>query len=1480
MKKPSLFSSTKYRFWQGLLFLLMMSFKMNGQTCVSEKLTVRMISFSYSGTDIGGPDIRVIGTAAIGATTGTSACFGVDNIATFPVVPQPEFIVSAPVTCGATLPVVTVSYNAHEDNSIPSNCNVNSILGETLQQSALNIPVDISTIRSLPSHSITKSVVVGSGSTQWTVVFEVVWDNVVSICGVNAMPNDSKGYVNASAMNTAGGTEGCTSFQINPGTTFSQYATVKSDQYGTLGVVQYLSTTTTPATCSSNTRASRTGTEKLYLKDPVTGLCSGAIIPKTATGTNSGSFNPEWTNLTPNTDYIIFLTTTVDAGCTQYSNSCINYYGIPPMFPAGSVYNDDGKSNGTAGNCVREGGEDASTIPSGLFAKLKLNSSASASQAVAVQANGSFAFSGTIATGTYTVFLDNNSTLSDVTSTLPTNWSGTASWTGTITAGVLAPAFTGFCLKDVVLGPCSGNHYVQWSQNPWTTGSLTKNITLGGGLTMNTTITNPNGILAPNYPQMYAGIPGVLIQSNSSAKSITWTSVFNQKVSGVSFSIYDVDRIGTLRELVDIKGYNGAMVVNPIITKSLASFVTGSGTQVSGTINNIPTYSPYAKANISFNGPIDRIEINYRNNYNLSLPRPALLLVSDFSIYCPVAVNTPDQIALAKAAPTGNFLKGDTVTYTFRFNNAGTVAKTVDFNDVLPAGFTWVAGSYISPLTSTPNAYGGTNTFSMTGVSVPVGVTTFTIDAIANGAIGVNNNQASFTTNGNTYQSDDPNITGTANPTPVTLVAPPPPAPITMVKSIDVATVSQTGEVEFTYAFNNTNASAITVDFTDDLQPDSVRFKSASLVKTGASGGTDNAYANTGYLSITGLSIPAGSSTIKVKALMNSQALGTYENYASIIPKSGGFRQTPINSNSVNWTVLDPTLCVGNHYLQWSSTPWTAGSLTNATNLGGGLTMNTTILNPDNILTSGYPKMFADIPSLLIQTNSASKSITWSSTFTQKVSSLSFSIYDVDNVGTLKELLDIKGYNGATVVTPIITKPLPSSVVIAGTQISGTINNEPTYTPFAKANVAFNQPIDKVEINYRNNKNVFYPRPALLLVSDFSIYCPSPVTSPDEIDLTKAAPTGNFYKGDTLTYTFRFNNGGSAAKTVDFTDVLPSGFTWVANSHITPLTTTPNAYGGTNTFTMTGVSVPVGITTFTIDAIANGAIGVSNNQASFTTNGNTYQSDNPNTATAADATPVTLIAPPPMAPITVAKSVDLSSVPSTGEVKFTYTFNNTNASAITVDFSDDLQPDSVRFKPASLVKTGATGGTDNAYANIGYLSIAGLSIPAGSSTVSVIASMSGQPSGTYANRASILPTSGGFRQIPINSNNINWTVTSGLTFANPPASALNATPSEAKTGNAATELTPSGGTGPYNYSSGASDPACVAPVAATGGIIPVTVTPTGSYTYTAPATPGMYYYCIKVCDSTPSTPICSVKVYQISVAATCTEVGGAIPGLK
>jgi len=66
----------------------------------------------------------------------------------------------------------------------------------------------------------------------------------------------------------------------------------------------------------------------------------------------------------------------------------------------------------------------------------------------------------------------------------------------------------------------------------------------------------------------------------------------------------------------------------------------------------------------------------------------------------------------------------------------------------------------------------------------------------------------------------------------------------------------------------------------------------------------------------------------------------------------------------------------------------------------------------------------------------------------------------------------------------------------------------------------------------------------------------------------------------------------------------------------------------------------------------------------------------------------------------------------------------------------------------------------------------------------------------------------------------------------------------------------------------------------------LTVASGGSYSVTAPAAPGTYYYFIKVCDSSP-TPVCITKTYTLSVAApaavgvldcTTAQITGIVAG--
>jgi hypothetical protein len=115
-----------------------------------------------------------------------------------------------------------------------------------------------------------------------------------------------------------------------------------------------------------------------------------------------------------------------------------------------------------------------------------------------------------------------------------------------------------------------------------------------------------------------------------------------------------------------------------------------------------------------------------------------------------------------------------------------------------------------------------------------------------------------------------------------------------------------------------------------------------------------------------------------------------------------------------------------------------------------------------------------------------------------------------------------------------------------------------------------------------------------------------------------------------------------------------------------------------------------------------------------------------------------------------------------------------------------------------------------------------------------------------------------------------------LTLANPNPSNQNVTPGGTGTGNASTDLVPTGGNQPYNYSqdTGAT---CIAPPGATTLPNPVTVnSSTGVYSFMAPNTSGTYYFCIKVCDATTPTQLCKTATYQVVVQNGCAAFAGSL----
>ncbi|MEZ4985235.1 MAG: CUB domain-containing protein [Saprospiraceae bacterium] len=143
-----------------------------------------------------------------------------------------------------------------------------------------------------------------------------------SFCDCTTPDCPAGGYPDASSVQFAD----CETFSPTlTNQTFTTCHVVTSDDNGFLGVVQSVGMSPPFGACADNILASRTAS--LFAMSG--GSCSGGAIPPTvANGGNSATFNPEWSGLSPNTDYVICITITIGSGCSV-NQVCVDYYGEP-----------------------------------------------------------------------------------------------------------------------------------------------------------------------------------------------------------------------------------------------------------------------------------------------------------------------------------------------------------------------------------------------------------------------------------------------------------------------------------------------------------------------------------------------------------------------------------------------------------------------------------------------------------------------------------------------------------------------------------------------------------------------------------------------------------------------------------------------------------------------------------------------------------------------------------------------------------------------------------------------------------------------------------------------------------------------------------------------------------------------------------------------------------------------------------------------
>ncbi len=436
--------------------------------------------------------------------------------------------------------------------------------------------------------------------------------------------------------------------------------------------------------------------------------------------------------------------------------------------------------------------------------------------------------------------------------------------------------------------------------NWWYWGTRSKSYNLGDGLNAQVSIDDSsnkilygntpayNPPLTPNpttgyypvnygnhlYIPRYDGNPTSTITTK--IKLVDATNVA-MPANGVSFKIKDIDGWWWGKDNVKVYGKLGGSIVNPkLSTNKLYTNVTiTQPNQGKGSIYPWD-WTVLGDMYVNFDSPVDEIYVEHTKDNLFSFKVFNDIAIGGLDIQCKAPepeVVTPDNVYLFKEVSPKTARAGEAFTYKFTFKNFNCTDKVVSFTDALPSGMVWKDSTLATTMTiGSTSAYGGSANLNLTSLVVPTGTSYMYAEAVAS-TTGVQNNQASFTVNGNTYQSDEPSIAGAANATPVTIIAAPQVANLTLTKSVNKTSSPQNGTIEYTLSVKNNGAATVNAQVQDFLEGDAT-YTADPLVFTPASASTGtvvNTYATTGTLDVRDLAVAAGATiTIKVKAKLGT----------------------------------------------------------------------------------------------------------------------------------------------------------------------------------------------------------------------------------------------------------------------------------------------------------------------------------------------------------------------------------------------------------------------------------------------------------------------------------------------------------------------------------------------------------------------------------------------------------------------------------
>lgn len=375
-----------------------------------------------------------------------------------------------------------------------------------------------------------------------------------------------------------------------------------------------------------------------------TGALTNYSVSLTCTNTNTGSATVLPTNSTGASYTIASL---------QYGDAVVCTFTNTPIFSpvTGTVYSDANH------NASQDAGETGTGV-AGLYVKLAPSSggvcSGPATAAAAVNsASGAYSL-GNVVAGSYCLILDNNNTLSDITSAVPAGWLGVQNPTGVIPLSLVnsAPAtpqnfglyngskLGGTVFADTGVGAGSANNGVKDGAEPGIA-SVTVNASAGATAVASAstagdgryTLWVPASVsgsvtVTPAAPVAYLATGGVAGTTGGSYSrpTVSYTPATGQSYSGVNFGLVPPNTLAP----------NGAQTAQPGTVVFYAhSFLAGSGGQVTFSLVSTatpasPSWSQVLYRDSNCNGTLDTAEPQVTAAITATAGQTLCLIVKQF----------------------------------------------------------------------------------------------------------------------------------------------------------------------------------------------------------------------------------------------------------------------------------------------------------------------------------------------------------------------------------------------------------------------------------------------------------------------------------------------------------------------------------------------------------------------------------------------------------------------------------------------------------------------------------------------------------------------------------------------------------------------------------------------------------------------------------------------------------------------------------